>query len=68
MSDDTPSSVLIRNLVCDLTGCDETYNNSERDYVEVRLEKESTLDASRFCSVNCAKTALMREERERKDG
>ena len=61
---------------CDLIGCSEEYNRDERDYVEVTTPDGVELGSSgdsgvmdpRFCSVNCAKTYLMRLEREQKEG
>ena len=47
---------------CDLQGCRETYNRDGGDYYEVKTPEDLAF-GSRYCSVNCAKIALMREER-----
>lgn len=63
-------SVLGNKKICDLRGCSERYEvcrdnkEDDADYWEVKAPDDLAF-GSRYCSVNCAKTALMRAERER---
>ena len=48
---------------CSLRGCRETYDRRERDFWEVKGPEDLAF-GERFCSLNCAKTHLMRVERQ----
>lgn len=52
---------------CDLRGCSERFDWMDGDHYEVKTPDDIAF-GSRYCSVNCAKIALMRLEKELKAG
>ncbi|WP_273836199.1 hypothetical protein [Halococcus sp. PRR34] len=53
--------------ICDLQGCDEKIDTSDDSYQVVRPVDTSILSCDTFCSANCAKISLRREERGDRD-
>jgi hypothetical protein len=53
----------LRTTACDAADCGERIEDRAEAYEITRPGHLSSLGASSYCSLNCAKRALMREER-----